>query len=256
MWSTERILITVRTYPAISTKYIETVCTGGITDGGEWRRLYPVPLRYLDGERQYRTFDVVEVEVEPGKDGRAETRMPRLQTLRVASHLDSWVPRCQWVNPTVHTSLRAMIADGKSLAPVAVREVMEFVANPTSKEWTAKQKDKLRQEHLFEERKELEKVPFDFRFRWRDGDGVEHNSHVLAWEFGETLRQYRRSYSDPVERMRDKWMNDLCGPNRTVSFFMGNQARFRKNFSVCGIFSPPKEAAQSGTTLWSSGKPA
>jgi hypothetical protein len=253
MWPSERILITVRTYPAISTKYIETVCTGGITDTGEWRRLYPVPLRYLDGDRQYRTFDVVQVDVEPGKDGRPETRTPRLQSLRVTSHLDRWASRCQWINPTIFPSLKSMVAAGKSLAPVEVREVLEFIAKPTSPDWTAKQKAKLLQEQLFEERKGLEKVPFDFRFRWRDGDGVEHNSHVLAWEFGETLRQYRQHYPDPVQVMRDKWMNDLCGANRAVSFFMGNQARFRHNFSICGIFSPPKEEANSGTTLWTSG---
>jgi hypothetical protein len=250
MKQAERILITVRTYPAISTKYIETVCTGGITDAGEWRRLYPVPLRYLEGDQQYRTFDVVSVQVDPGKDGRPETRIPRLPSLRVMSHLDDWTSRCQWINPTIHPSMKAMIAAEKSLAPVAVRRVMEFIANPTSGEWTPQQKAKLMQDQLFEDRKELEKIPFDFRFRWEDEDGEEHDSHVLAWEFGETLRQYRRAYSDPVEKMREKWMTDLCGPGRTVSFFMGNQARFRDKFSVCGIFAPPKEAAAVGQTLW------
>ena len=93
-------------------------------------------------------------------------------------------------------------------------------------------------------------MPFDFRFRWIDGDGDEHDSHVLAWEFGETWRQYRRLYPDPVAKMREKWMTDLCGPARSLSFFMGNQARFRDNFSICGIFCPPQEEASRGKTLW------
>lgn len=245
----ERILITVRTYPVLSTSYVETVCTGGITDKGEWRRLYPVPLRYLDPNQQYGTFDVVEVAVKPGKDTRPESRTPVNTGLRVVSHVDGWDARCQWVDPTILPSMQAMIDAGRTLAPVAVREVLEFIAEPAAGEWTAAQLEKLKQESLFEERKPLEKVPFDFRLRWIDGAGVEYNSHVMAWEFGQTWRTYRHEYSDPIAVMRDKWMNDVCGPKRRVAFFMGNQNRFRDQFSVCGIFSPPKGTV-SGGTLW------
>ena len=41
---------------------------------------------------------------------------------------------------------------------------------------------------------------------------------VLAWEFGETWRQYLKRYPDAIAAMRDKWLNDLCGPARRVSF--------------------------------------
>lgn len=245
----ERILITVRTYPTLSNKYVETVCTGGITDRGEWRRLYPVPLRYLDENRQYRTFDVVEVEVKPGSDGRPETRRPHPPSLRIIEHLSGWPARCDWINPTINPSLAAMEAAGKTLAPVKVREVLDFTAIPCEAEWTAKQQELLKQDILFDERHPLEKIPFDFRFRWLDGDGVEHDSLVLAWEFGETWRQYRRKYTNPIEVMREKWVKDLCGSHREVSFFMGNLASRRKVFAVCGVFSPPKEMASDGT-LW------
>ena len=35
----ERILITVKTYPVLSRKYAELVCTAGVTEAGEWRRV-------------------------------------------------------------------------------------------------------------------------------------------------------------------------------------------------------------------------
>jgi hypothetical protein len=247
----EKILITVRTYPVLSAAYIETVCTGGINSKGEWRRLYPVPLRYLDQEVQYQTYDVVEVQVKPGKDSRLESRTPVLGTLRPVTHVKQWDARRQWVEPTICPSMGALIAANRTLSPVRVRRVLEFIAIPDAAEWTPAQLEKLRQENLFEERKPLEKVPFDFRFRWEDGDGVEYNSHIMAWEFGETWRAYRRSYADPIGVMRDKWMNDLCGPGRDVAFFMGNQNRFRDQFSVCGIFCPPKNGTTDGTFDWS-----
>ena len=245
----ERILITVRTYPVISQKYIETVCTGGITDNGEWRRLYPVPLRYLDTERRYKTFDVVDVEVKPGKDTRPESRVPVIASLRITSKLKGWAERRNWIEKTAFASVDEMVAAGKSLAPVRVREVLEFVAKPDSAVWTAAQLEKLKQGNLFDARQPLEKIPFDFRFLWIDGAGKQYNSHVMAWEFGETWRSYSKRYSDPVSVMRDKWMNDLCSPKRDVLFFMGNQNRFRDQFSICGIFGPPKEKEPDGT-LW------
>ena len=249
----ERVLITVRTYPVLSQKHVETVCTGGITDTGEWRRLYPVSLRYLDREKQYKTFDIVEVEVKPGKDDRPESRVPVVAGMRVVTTLKGWAERRGWIERTAFTSLEEMVAAGKSLAPVRVREVLEFVAKPGPTEWTAAQTELLKQGDLFFERKPLEKIPFDFRFRWIDGAGKQYNSHVIAWEFGETWRTYKKRYADPIAVMRDKWMNDLCATTkRDLLFFMGNDNRFRDQFYLCGIFGPPKqeESEESHATLW------
>ena len=41
----ERILVTVKTYPTLSRKYGETVCTAGVREDGTWVRMYPVPFR-------------------------------------------------------------------------------------------------------------------------------------------------------------------------------------------------------------------
>jgi len=243
----ERILITVRTYPTISAKHIETVCTGGITDAGEWRRLYPVPLRYLEGSKQFKTFDIVEVDVQPATDGRPESRRPQMPSLKITGHVDAWQARCDWVNRTTFASMAAMLADGRTIGPVAVREVLEFIAKPSDADWSPAQRALLQQELMFDKRLPLEKIPFDFRIRWRDGDGREHESLVLAWEIYQTWRQYRGKYADPVDIMRQKWMEDILGPAHEVSFFMGNHSRFRENWMICGWFTPPKEIAKDAT---------
>jgi hypothetical protein len=246
----ERVLITLRTYPVISRKYIETVCTGGVTDSGQWRRFYPVTLRYLEPEKQYRTFGIVDLEVRPGKDNRRESRVPDIASIRIVSKLKSWTQRREWIERTAFSSLDEMIAAGSSLAPVRVREVIEFIATPDSPEWKSSQLDLLRQQNLFDERKPLAKIPYDFRFRWIDNAGKEYNSHVIAWEFGETWRAYSKIYPDPIAKMRDKWMNDLCSPiKRDLLFFLGNDNRFRDQFYLCGIFGPPKDKEPHGT-LW------
>ena len=53
---TKDILILVKTYPEISRKYTETVCTAGIlSETKELIRLYPVRYRYLEGDNQFST---------------------------------------------------------------------------------------------------------------------------------------------------------------------------------------------------------
>jgi hypothetical protein len=59
----ERILITVKTYPTLSRKYGETVCTAGMREDGSWVRVYPVPFRRLEDTEQYRKFDWLECDL-------------------------------------------------------------------------------------------------------------------------------------------------------------------------------------------------
>lgn len=73
----ERILITVKTYPTLSQKYGETVCTAGVREDGSWVRIYPVPFRGLDEAEQYRKSDWLECDlVKSRTDSRPETRHP------------------------------------------------------------------------------------------------------------------------------------------------------------------------------------
>ena len=70
----ERVLITVKTYPTLSRKYGETVCTAGVRDDGTWVRIYPVPFRRLDEAEQYRKFDWIECRLaRNSSDPRPET---------------------------------------------------------------------------------------------------------------------------------------------------------------------------------------
>ncbi|MBI1367945.1 MAG: hypothetical protein GC162_04750 [Planctomycetes bacterium] len=245
----ERILITVRTYPSPSRDYVELVCTGGISDLSEWRRLYPIPLRYLEEEQQFKTYDVVTVDVSEGSDTRPETRRPNLLTLKRLDHLDTWASRCAWVNPTILPSVASMRDTGRTLCPVAVEKVLDFVAESDSPEWSPAQLEKLKQQRLFEENKELEKIPYTFRFIWKDTDGIEHRSRIISWEVCQTWRQWRHRYEDTIKRMRDKWLDDICSSRNRLSFFMGNYAQHPQHLAVTGIFHPPKDTAND-ETLW------
>ena len=59
--TTLEFMVNCKTYPAVSQKYIETVCTGGVQATGEFVRLYPVPFRLLDDKEKYDRWDLVRV---------------------------------------------------------------------------------------------------------------------------------------------------------------------------------------------------
>src|SRR5271166_557678 len=71
---TIELMVNCKTHPAVSSKYVETVCTGGVTAEGEFVRLYPVAFRFLDVEEQYNRWDVIRVRTyRDTKDQRPES---------------------------------------------------------------------------------------------------------------------------------------------------------------------------------------
>jgi hypothetical protein len=81
-----KVLITVMTYPHPSRGYQELVCTAGVTEAGEWVRLYPVDYRYRPRQQQFRKYQWIEVELSGrgnGNDNRKESRKPDLHSIRI-----------------------------------------------------------------------------------------------------------------------------------------------------------------------------
>jgi hypothetical protein len=73
-WQKESILVLVEAAPNWSDKYGSyLVCTGGITESYQWRRLYPMPLDSI--ARRIHRWDIIEVATtEPERDPRSESR--------------------------------------------------------------------------------------------------------------------------------------------------------------------------------------
>ena len=73
----ERILIAVKTYPTLSEKYDELVCTAGFREDGSWIRIYPVPFRKLDYSNRYQKWQWIKIDVTKNtKDFRKESFRP------------------------------------------------------------------------------------------------------------------------------------------------------------------------------------
>ena len=90
----ERIYIVVKTYPTISKKYAELVCTAGVRDDGSWIRLYPMPFRALRDEQKYPKYTWIQVDTERNpSDFRPESYRPHIDTIKVEENLKKLIGR-------------------------------------------------------------------------------------------------------------------------------------------------------------------
>jgi hypothetical protein len=73
-----KVLVTVKTYPIPSAKYDELSCTAGVTEAGDFIRLYPINYRDLPWDQQFRKYQWIEVMAEKhtGRDFRKESWRP------------------------------------------------------------------------------------------------------------------------------------------------------------------------------------
>lgn len=105
-----RILVAVMTYPSLSEKHLETVCTAGFREDGSWIRIFPIPYRVIynayDSPR-YHKWQWIEVDVEKrSQDDRPESyHIKNIDTLKVIPNIIGnnkkkgvdWNLRTQWV---------------------------------------------------------------------------------------------------------------------------------------------------------------
>ena len=250
-----RVLITVMTYPHPSTHYQELVCAAGITEAGEWVRLYPIDYRYRPQEQQFHKYQWIEVELEEsgsGNDSRKESRKPRLESIRVLgpplSTKGKWAARRALVDALPHYTVDQLRhlhdREAVSLGVVRPMRVLDLSIEPADPEWKPEWQQLFRQLKLFgEQQKPLRKLPYRFRYIFECEDSAKpHNAMVEDWELGTLfLREADRLGSDKraAGSVRKKFLDEMCGPGKDTRFFMGT--RFPYNtWLVLGMFWPPK----------------
>lgn len=253
---TTKVLITVMTYPHPSRGYQELVCTAGITENGEWIRLYPVDYRYREHDQQFKKYQWIEVALGPtgaGNDNRKESRRPRLDSIRlIGEPLDTknqWRERREIIDRLPHFTRNQLIGlheqDKTSLGVVRPARVLDLEVRQASTEWKPEWQNLFSQLRLFgPPQKPLRKIPFTFHyvFECEDSDGKSHTAMCEDWELGMLfLNEAERLGSDQkaAESVRDKFLGELCRNDKDTRFFMGTHFPYN-TWLVLGVFWPPK----------------
>ncbi|MFN8022116.1 MAG: hypothetical protein U0Q03_11370 [Acidimicrobiales bacterium] len=254
------VAVTVKAYPAVSTKHRETVCVAGIRPGllgtADFVRLYPVPFRQLPTEQKFKKWDLIRARVtRPRNDTRPESHSPDVPSITVVSHLDTsrnWASRRAIVDQVRKHSmceLRArQAADGTSLGLVVPDEVLDFTITEREPDEREEARRFLAsQPTLFDMDDRdiplVEAIPYSFRYRFRCADcppGRDHHMSIIDWEIHQAYRSWRSEYGDAEvgERLREKWLDQICSPERETMFFVGNMHQHPQSFLVLGCWWP------------------
>jgi hypothetical protein len=249
-----KVLIWGKTYPELSSKYIETVCTGGVRENGSPIRLYPVPLRYLKTGKPYRLYDWIEAPITKStRDPRPESYKVEPDKIRVTDHLGTdtnWAARRSvmfkdpdWQFDSFDALDEVRKNTSRSMGvvkPSAIEEVVLKKKPPgAEREYTEKLGQVHGQRDLFHPQyKDLQFLPYTIRLKWRCRDTTcscqkePHVHPVLDWGLLELAR--RNGWPQAVQKLRD--VSDL--KRKDFRLILGNFRLRQWQFGVIGLWYP------------------
>ena len=265
-----KVLITVKTYPIPSKTYDELVCTAGVTEAGEFVRLYPINFRELEYDRQFKKYQWIEVMAEKhtGRDSRKESYRPNCETLRVlgepipTKRSGDWSERARYVLANKARSMEELKdrqkADRTSLGVFHPAKIHDLLISDDDADWKPSFKKELAQARLWDRRTVTKvpprKVPFKFHYKFECDDERckrNHKMMVVDWEAGVLYWRLVDEGATPSEaagKVRDKFLNQMCGTDRDTHFFVGTTGAFG-TWVVIGLFWPKKPTSkESGQT--------
>ena len=261
----ERILITVKTYPTLSVKYGELVCTAGLREDGSWIRIYPVPFRQLEAYQKFPKYSFIEAEVVRNtRDARPESHKVNTDTLNLTGDLlsthDNWRERRRWVmnRGTVHTNLAELIAANKkgdlSIATFKPTKIIDFKAETDTPEWDDKKLSAVdalaKQGDLFLGRNRTDlvalvrKLPWKFSYTIEDDVGKRSTMMIEDWEIGELYWNCLKtsdSAAEAVKKVRQKYFTTFS--TKDIYLYLGTTKKYdgwaSNPFIIIGVFYPP-----------------
>jgi hypothetical protein len=252
-YHTEKLLILANTYPNPSAKYRETNCVAAVNEGGELRRLFPIPYRLLDGTEQFKKWEWISAPImKSNNDHRPESH--RIDVDRIYRGYGQmppgklWPDRLAWILPHVVDDFETLEQRRQTtqqtlgiLGPVRLLGLeIEPETNPT---WTPEEIAKLSKDGLFDteevrNRAPLRKLPYRFYYSYEIG-GQVHRHLITDWEAGALYWNCLRLYGPQwEEKFRQKYEVEFS--NRDLLLLMGTIHRFPDRWLIVSVIYAPK----------------
>lgn len=256
--STKRVFVLVKAYPQPSRTYNETVCCAGITEKGEFVRLYPVRFRQLKPEQRFERYDLVEVQGErPKDDHRPESfhvDEGSIKIIRRGKDTDAATKPAVWlphVSPTLDALKNANDDPERRTSLGIVKpdpESIRFSWKPAS---AAEADDRDISAALQYQANLLGEAPLDpldppeyaFIFQYTSG-GRSSKGQIHDWEVQAAYRAYKRKYGErALEMMRQQYQEEMA--KRNLHLFLGTMKAHPKQFIIVGLLRSDPDTSQA-----------
>lgn len=266
-----KVLIAVKTYPSLSGKYDELVCTAGFREDGTWIRIYPIPFRKLKYESQYKKWQWITLDlVKNDSDPRAESFRPvdideEISLGEILDTKGNWGKRKPYVFREIYDNMDKLIAESKvapykSLAVLKPKQVVDFVYEPVEREWDPEKLRKIYAKHaqldLFNQEEEeafriVRKIPYKFSYVFTTEDGKERKLMIEDWELGtlywNCLQKNGGDEEKACQSVKAKYLGQMLD-GTDFYFFVGTTKSFHMRapnpYLIIGTFWPKKEVKE------------
>jgi len=257
-----RFLVVAKTYPELSSKYGETVCTAAIDESGKPLRIYPIPFRYLMGKQRFKRYQWVSAVLHKSKnDNRPESYRVEANSIELRDEIpatsDEWGLRSEvvmrgqdWQFSSMGDLLEAQKEAGCSLGFVRPKTITGVTTSEREsadaqsfdqklKLLRAKNAAARKQLNLFERTvpqrmKHLEFLAGRVCIEWlcHDEQCTGHSMQVLDWEICQLARK------EGLQKARNKVAELLDLDRYRTAFILGNFHMYPGSFAIIGLWYP------------------
>jgi hypothetical protein len=246
----EKLLVLAKAAPEASKRYEELVCIAGVTDKGEWRRIYPIPweLFWKDSGKKFMKKQWIEYELVDDKpsDHRPESRKVKFETIKVLEKAS--FREIESITKPRITTIESLISHGaKTVSLGAIKpELIDFTLmdNKQYEEILGMSK----QQTLTGKTAVLEPPEHKYRYIFTDVKGEQpHKMLCEDWELErlysgckKKLRNGEYSSIDVVhEKVKDKMFRKITEHGHFY-FVVGTHYRF-PTYIIVGVLYPRKD---------------
>jgi len=266
--SKEKVLVVAKTYPLPSKTHDELVCTAGLREDGSWVRIYPVPFRKLDYDKQYKKFQWIEVDIVRNySDSRPEShKIKNYSTIKVVGEIPkdkdgSWYQRRRILLNDVYTNKETLVNNAyepdkkTSLAVFKPIKITNFIIKKEEdRDWDKEKleyiKARAQQIDLFAGEQNpfnvVKKVPYTFYYEFLDDENEKSKLRIIDWEIGALYWNcFKRNANDEEKTCKDiykKYWDDFA-LTKDVHLILGTTLEHHNRnapnpFVIIGIFAP------------------
>ena len=256
-WERKKVLITVKTYPTPAKKGVDLSCIAGVTENGDWIRLFPIPLSFMESDQQFRRYQWIEADVAKSSDPRPESYEVNIDSLSILSKpiptSSAWQARKNIIYPLKSHCLCCLRAAQDSplhstLGFIRPERIRRFMIRKDEPQWSESDQAKLAQTSMFggAPTRLLEKIPYKFIYQvfCDEPECPGHHLSCTDWELSEAYRKWSRQ--DPLaweKKLVNRFEYDMIHRFDT-HLFVGTVRSHPKSWIIVGLFYPPKNSSE------------
>lgn len=210
----------------------------------------------------------MEAQKHQGRDVRKESYRPDCDSIRplgtpIPTKKGDWSERAQFIMPCRAPSIEHLRDECKrdrtSLGFIKPKKVHDLIITPDAPDWRPAFKQALLQSRLWETRtvskEPPRKIPYRFQYRF-ECDDPRCNGHemtVADWEVGALfwrLVDKGASQEEAADKVKEKFLGELCGPDKDTHFFVGTILAYPSSWIVIGVYRPKIDSSSQQRLLF------